>query len=119
MYWPHAKAELISLKLAGKRNDQLVVPLGKPDFIELVVLAIGTLAVVGAIPELMHKVSQYLYFNTYGRADNQFWDDKGNHAAVVYSMLKLAVGLVTVANARVLARRLSGRDEKPGDKHIG
>jgi hypothetical protein len=107
------KSEFISNKLANASSDQLQLMTTKADLIEIVIIGIGVLFIINAIPEILNKLTHYLYFNEYGRANkNLFWDEKDRKTEIIYSTFKFAVGLLTITNGRLVARRLT----KIGDK---
>ena len=109
------KADTISSKLTKTSNENLGVSLGKAEFIELVIVAIGVVAIVNAIPEILRKLVHYLYFNEYGRQDKDlYWKDSNRKVEIVISIVKLAIGLIVVTNGRLIAKRLtkiSNRDD--------
>lgn len=111
-----SKSDLIADKLTRKSNDQLQLSATKADLAELLIIAIGMLVIVSSIPEILSTVSRYLYFNEYGQEDRSlYWESKNRKAELLYSVFKLAVGLLATTNARMIARRLM----RIGDKDVG
>jgi hypothetical protein len=109
------KADWVTDKLKIQKTGDLKLNLEKADWIELVIVAVGSLTIIYSIPEFMHKIVNYVYFNDYEKADRHlFWTGK-NKADVFYSLFKFAVGLFFLLNARNFSKRLTrigDRDEK-------
>jgi hypothetical protein len=106
------KADFVTGRIMTDTNDKLELNVKKTDLIELVIIGISGLLIIESTPELINKLVNYVYLNPYDRAEkNEFWtsDTKAN---ILYSVFKLAVGLVTIANSRLISRRLT----KIGDK---
>ena len=108
-----SKSDFISSKLANKSNERVELNATKSDLIELVIIAVGTLTIVNAIPEILNKLTQYIYFNEYGRQDKDlYWKDSNRKTDIVFSGFKFAIGLVAITNGRLIAKRLT----RIGDK---
>jgi hypothetical protein len=106
------KADLITSKIIRDTEDKTNFTTTKTDLIELVVIAISGLVIIDSMPEILNKLTHYIYFNPNDRIEkNEFWTSN-NKANLMYSIFKLAVGLVTIANGRLISRWLT----KIGDK---
>jgi|GEM_PF-2855730 hypothetical protein len=108
-----AKADLIASKLTKRESETLNISLTKFDTIELIVIAVGLITIVSGLPEILGKVTQFIYFNNYEPEDNYlFWNEKNKKAEIFFAVFKVAIGLLTILNGRLIAIRLT----KIGDK---
>lgn len=109
------KSDLMIGKLNLQRTGDLKLNLAKADWIELVIIVISGLTILYSIPEIMYKLTNYIYFNDFERNDRHlFWTSK-NKAEVFYSIFKFVIGLFFILNARNFSRRLTrigDKDEK-------
>src|SRR5882724_10310516 len=102
-----SKSELISNWLVKNRGDQITMTSSYEELIEIVVIAISLVMVLNSIPEIIGKITQYIYLNEYDDEDqNFFWEAKGKKADIISSFLKLAVGFIAITNANLITRRL-------------
>ena len=107
------KADLISRILTRDSNERVNLGVSKFDLIQLVIVFIGGLAIVDAIPEILSRIAQYLYFNQYGRDEmGLFWTDSENKTEIVYSVVKLAIGLIFIANGGLVAKWVTRVDRR-------
>jgi hypothetical protein len=106
------KADTITQKLNPGKTGELKLNFEKADWIELSLIIISGLALLNALPEILHKLVYYLYFNDYERHERaQFWTSE-NKADLFYSIFKFGVALILLLNARNFSLRL----KKVGDK---
>jgi hypothetical protein len=106
------KADWVADKINSKTSEKLNINLGKTDWIELTILVISGLTILYSIPEILHKLVSYIYFNDNDKNEKQFYWTNTNKAAIFYSIFKLAIGLLLISNARNIAKRL----KRVGDK---
>lgn len=105
------RSDSIANVLIKDAQEKIHLGVGKGDMIQLVVIAIGGIAIVSAIPEILSNVAQYLYFNQYGRDEmGLHWTSSNNKTDLVYSIVKLAVGLIAISNGGLLARWIARID---------
>ena len=113
-----SKSDKISSKLITTETEPIKISLTKFDSIELIVIAIGLIAVVSGLPEILGKVTQFMYFNNYEPENNYlFWNEKNRKAEIFFSVFKVTIGLLTLLNGRLIAIRLTkigDKDEKIG-----
>lgn len=108
-----AKSEFVASKII-KVDTRVEIGVTKIDLIEIAVIIICVVFIVDAIPEILNKLTHYIYFSEHGRNERDlFWDDKNRRADIIYSILKFSFGLVVITNARMVAKRLT----KIGDKY--
>ena len=87
------KSELISTILSKGNNERLELGVSKYDLIQLVIIFIGVMAIVDAIPEILKSIAQYLYFNEFGREEmGRYWEASNRKPEVIYLILKLLTG---------------------------
>jgi hypothetical protein len=81
-----------------------------------VIVFIGLLSMVQAIPEIVGKLSHFIYFNDFDREDRQmFWDRNQRKENLVFAVVKLAVGLLVLANHKSIVSWLDRqKEEKQG-----
>lgn len=102
------KSEFVSNKVANIKPDEIQLTVSKSDLIEIVIIAIGVLSIVSSIPEILNKLTAYLYFNEFGRADkNLYWNENSRKADILFSVFKLAIGFVTILNGRLIAKKIT------------
>lgn len=104
-----SKSDSLVNILKIKSTEQIQIGVNKSDLIEIVVIAVGLYVLISAIPELLNKLTQFLYFNEYEDKEDRylFWNKKERMAALVYSLFKIAAGFLTVINGRLIAIRLT------------
>jgi hypothetical protein len=73
-----SKSDYISNILTKGSTDSIQLSVSKFDLIELIVIAVGLIVLVNAIPELLNKISHFLFFNEYeDKSDRHlFWSEK-------------------------------------------
>lgn len=92
----------------SRGSDNVKIAVSKSDLIEVVIIAIGIFMVANSIPEILNHVSQYLYFNEYEEENaSLYWTRNGKKAEILFSIFNVAVGLVTMTNGRMIAKRLT------------
>jgi len=107
-----SKSDWVTDKLKLQKTGDLKLNLDKAGWIELVIIVISGLTILYSIPEIMYKLTNYIYFNDFEKNDRHlFWTGK-NKADVFYSIFKFVVGLFFILNARNFSRRLT----RIGDK---
>jgi hypothetical protein len=110
-----SKSDWVTGKLKLEKTGDLKLNLDKSDWIELAIIVISGLTILYSIPEIMYKLTNYIYFNDFERNDRHlFWTGK-NKADVFYSIFKFVIGLLFILNARNLSKRLTrigDKDEK-------
>ena len=109
-----SNADWIAGKLRAPANGYINSSLEKTDVIEVVLIAIGVIAIVYAVPEMFYKLVTYAYFNDYDKNEKRlFWSDGNNLGALLFSAFKFAAGLFLLLNARNFAWRL----RRTGDRN--
>lgn len=112
------KSDWLTEKLRLKKSGALGLNLNKTDWIELTIIVISGLAVLYSIPEFLHKIVNYLYFNDHDNADKHlFWTGR-NKADVFYSVFKFFIGLFFVLNAKAISKyltRIRDNDQNPAE----
>ena len=79
---------------------------------ELAIITISGITIIDSLPEILKNTISYIYFNPYSRMEkSEYWTNK-NTSDLIYSILKLAVGLLAIINARLVSRRLIKIGEK-------
>src|SRR5882672_366094 len=58
-----SKCESISSRLSNDKQGEIHLTASKADIIEIAIIAIGMLTIISAIPEILNKLTTYLYFN--------------------------------------------------------
>jgi len=100
------KSDWVAGRLTKDGGD-VNINIPKADLIEIVIIGICISVIVYALPEILNKLSRYLYFNEFSKNErNQFWDGKNQRAEIIYSVFKLAISLMVITNARWISKRL-------------
>jgi hypothetical protein len=112
------KSGRVANLLYKKDDEALLFKISNTDLIAAVIVAIGLLTIVNAVPEILNKVSHYVYFNEFDREEKgRFWTLNNRKADILYSVFKLAVGLVTLTNAKILSKYLT-KGERIDEKRV-
>ena len=106
------KAEAISHKLRPANGGDINIPLGKTDITEIVIIAIGCIAILSAVPLMLQKLVSYAYFNDYDPHERKFFWDSNHTAAMIFSVFEFVAGLFLLSNARHFAKRLQRTSER-------
>jgi hypothetical protein len=113
------KADWISDKLRTPANGYINSALEKTDIIELVLIAIGVIAILYSVPEMLYKLVTYAYFNDYDENEERlFWTDGNNLSNMLFSAFKFVAGLFLLLNARNFARRLRRAGEREDQRQL-
>lgn len=114
-----SKADWIAGKLRAPANGYINTTLEKTDIIELVLIAIGVIAILYAVPEMLYKLVTYAFFNDYDKNEKRFfWSDGNNMGALLFSTFKFVAGLFLLLNARNFARRLRRAGEREDERSL-
>jgi hypothetical protein len=106
------KSKWITSKIIKNPNETIEFTIQKTDLIELILIAISGLLIIHSFPEILNKMTNYIYLNPYDRIEKDaFWTSK-QKADIAYSIFKFATGILILTNTRQLAKRLT----KIGDK---
>ena len=101
-----SKTDLVVRKLIVHSDKKLDFNVTKTDLIELAIIGVSLIIMMDAIPELLHKVVSYIYFNPYDKNEKElFWTNK-TRGDIFYFSCKFVVGLITILNYRFIAKTL-------------
>jgi hypothetical protein len=103
------KTEFVSRRILKGGTGVFELNVNKSDLIELVIIAIGILLIVNAVPVIFSILANYIPLSRLDK--EEYWSNR-NQQDIFYSIFKFLVGLVTVSNGRLIARRLT----KIGDR---
>lgn len=93
-------------------GDQVQLTLQKTDWLELAIAIIGVITIIHAIPNLLNVVVGQVYY----RNDPETFGLGDETAPIYLEIFKLVVGLLTILNARNLAKFIVKRGLKD-DEH--
>ncbi len=90
-------------------GEQVVISLSRSDILSGVIVFVGLISIVQAIPEIAAKIAHFIYFNDFLRADRQlFWDLGQRKETLLFSVIKLAAGVTLLAKHKSIVNRLEG-----------
>lgn len=111
------KSALIANLFFKKSESNLEIVFNKVDLTELIIITIGGIVVINSIPSLLSQIINFIYFNPYSRMDkNEYWTNR-NTFDLIYFTFRIIVGLLVIANARLISGRiikLSDKSDKIG-----
>ena len=90
------RTDQVTTRIIKSSDDKLDLNLKISNYIELILITLSTLAIMDSIPMIIDKVFNYIMVD------------------IVYPTIKLVIGLLTIVNYRIIAKRIIviGGEEK-------
>ncbi len=102
------RTDLVLKRFFKTDDSQVHLTLLKFDWLELAISIIGVIAIINAIPNLLNVVVGQVYY----RNDPEAFGLGNEKAPIFLEIFKLAVGILTILNARNLAKFIVKRGER-------
>lgn len=102
---------LVFLKIGNKNKieEKELLGLTKVDWLEIGIVVVGIIAVTFALPEILYKVADSIYFK---RKPSAFYEDLDSRSEILYSLFKLLIGLIVMMYSRQISKAIMKRGEK-------
>lgn len=99
------------LKIGNKSivEEKYLLGLKKVDWLEIGIVVVGIIAITFALPEILYKVADSIYFK---RKPSAFYEDSDSRPEILYSFFKIVIGLIVVVYSRQISKAIIKRGKK-------
>lgn len=100
---------LLKIENNNRIENKASLKLTKVDCLEMGIVLIGIIAITFAIPEILFKGADSIYFQ---REPSPYFQIKDTRPELLYALFKAIVGLIVVSYARQMSKAIIRRGEK-------